>query len=233
MFTTLLLALASAQDMTLQVEGNPSPGAVVTVTIDGLTPGEPAYLVSSTELGSTCPRFADPYCSDLARPRVLARGTPNGTSVVVDVTVPDREALHHLQAISPSGVSPVWDLDAIVIDEVDPGAYMPPLVVGVAILCNNDSVDLIAQYMGDADDLRADAYRDGSLVVSHTLTTEPAPPGSIFFDAIAFGGTAPTCADLTWVVEASNPAITTCVVRGDEADGLRGDGSIDPACADI
>jgi len=233
MLTTILLSAAFAQDLSVTIDGDPAPGNTITVTIDGLTPGEPAYLATSTELGETCPGATAPYCSDLVHPRILARGTPAGTSVVVDITVPNQDALHHLQAISPSGTSVVHDLETISLDPVDPGDTMPPLVVGMAILCNADQVDVIAQYMGDADALQASAWLDGVKVADHPLAQEPAPEGSIFFDATAFGADAPTCGDLTWVVEANNPSISTCVVRGSEADALRDAGDIAGDCANI
>jgi hypothetical protein len=233
MFTSaLLLAAAFAQDLSIAVDGNPTPGATITVTIDGLTPGEPAFLATSTELGETCPGATAPHCSDLVRPRVLARGAPSGSTVVVDVTVPNQEATHYLQAISPSGVSDVHTLESVALDPVDP-SLMPPLVVGVAVMCDTDQVDLIAQYMGDADHVQARAYLGGVMVVDQPLNQEPAPAGSIFFDATAFGAEAPTCGDLTWVVEAENPNITTCVVRGAEASALRDGGTIASDCANI
>ena len=233
MLTTTLLAIAAAQDLGLQVDGDPLPGEAIAITIDGLLPGEPAYLGTSPELGTTCPASTSPVCSDLAHPRLLARGTPAGSTVTVEVTLPAEETVHHLQAITAYGVSQVVDIEVLAIDPLASDASTPPVVVGVAILCDVDTVDLIAQYMGEADRLRADAYRDGALVASHPLTPEPAAPGTLFFDATASGEEAPSCADLTWVIEASSATTTTCVVRGDEADLLRDDGEIDPDCADI
>ena len=63
MLTSLLLTAAFAQDLTLTVDGELEPGATVTVTIDGLTPGEPAFLATSEALGRTCPAVTAPPSS--------------------------------------------------------------------------------------------------------------------------------------------------------------------------
>jgi len=230
MLTSLLLTAAFAQDLTLTVDGDLEPGATVTVTIDGLTPGEPAFLATSDALGQTCPAVTAPFCSDLVRPRVLARGAPPTSTVTLDVTLPAHQTVHHLQAISTTGVSPLAELD---IGPADETTSSPPLVIGVAISCDIDRADLIAQYMGDADELVASAWIGGVRIADHPLFQEPAPEGSIFFDATKFGADAPACGDLTWVIEAVNPSISTCVVRGDEADDLRTAGDIPSNCADI
>jgi len=239
MFPALLLStFAFAQVpgsnglMTIETEGDLTPGSTLTVTVSGVVPGERLYLTTSAQLGSSCPGVVAPYCLDLDSPRVISQGRPQGDTVVVDVTVPEFLTTRYLQAVSTSGVSEVLTLEPQLDVTLEEGT--PTLnVTGAAVTCAADAADLIVEFIGGEADVYAVGFLEGVEISSSELTLDEPLPGAVFFYAAANSVAATNCEEVTWVFEIDNGGDIVCGVKGIDSQALVDDGQVPSTCAQL
>lgn len=232
----LLSALAFAQVpgsgsiMTIETEGDLTPGSTLTVTVAGVVPGERLYLTTSEQVGSSCPEVVAPSCLDLDSPRVISQGRPRGDTVVIEVTVPELLTTRYLQAVSASGVSQVLTLEPQIDVTLEEGT--PTLnVTGAAVTCAADAADLIVEFIGGEADVYAVGFLDGVEVSSSELTLDEPLPGAVFFYAAASSVEATNCDEVTWVFEVDNGGDIVCGVKGIDSQAMVDAGQVPATCA--